>query len=186
MIETRWGWLGDHLAVDLANTVRRRGRLMTELLNEPGDLAAWLGHQRHRVPVPQPVDAPVLYDVVSLRDRALHLVRAAVDQRTLPREDVAIVNEIVRRTPIPHLLVERAGSSVMPLAETGNTRSDLLATLAASVIDLLGDPDLYDLGFCDAPSCGQYFHRSRPNQLWCCPRCGDRARSARAHGRARG
>lgn len=178
---TRWDWLGEHLAVDLVNTVRRRGRVMAELWHEPGDLAVWLGHQSHRVPVPDVVNALVLNDVVTLRNRARRLVRAGVDQRPLPPEDTAMVNQIVRQTPIPHLLGERAGSSVMPLAATGSPRQDLLATLAASVIDLLGDPDLHDLGFCDAPSCGQYFHRSRPNQLWCCPRCGTRARSARAH-----
>lgn len=184
--ETRWDWLGEHLTVDLANTVRRRGWVTRELLTTPNDLEVWLGLQEHRVPVPEPVDARVLDELVAVRDAALRLLAAAVDQRPFPREDAELVNAIVTRTPIPHLLTDRAGSSVMPPVETGNVRSDLMATLAAAIVDLLGDPDLRDLGFCDAPSCGQYFHRSRPNQLWCCPSCGDRARSARAHRKARG
>lgn len=185
MTETQWDWLGEHLAVDLVNTVRRRGQMTRELLTEPHDLEVWLGFQDRRVPVPETVDARVLEEVLGVRDAALSLLQAGVDHRPLPREDAELVNEIVRQTPIPHLLCDRAGSSVLPLANTGNAKGDLLATLAAAVIDLLGDPDLRDLGFCDAPSCGQYFHRSRPNQLWCCPSCGDRARSARAHRKAR-
>jgi predicted RNA-binding Zn ribbon-like protein len=35
------------------------------------------------------------------------------------------------------------------------------------------------VGFCDAPSCGQFFERSRISQLWCSHACGTRARVAR-------
>lgn len=185
MTGIRWDWLGDHLAVDLANTVRRRGRLMGELLDSPTDLAVWLAHEAHRVPVPEPVDAQVLEEFVLLRDVALRLLQAAIEGKPFSTKDVAVVNEIVRQAPLPHLLSERAGTSAMAIAATGDRQSDLMATLAASIVDLLADPGLHDLGFCDAPSCGQYFHRARPNQQWCCPSCGDRARSARAHRKAR-
>src|SRR3954447_9124809 len=35
------------------------------------------------------------------------------------------------------------------------------------------------IGFCDAPSCGLFFERTRRNQRWCSPECGNRARVAR-------
>ncbi len=60
-----------------------------------------------------------------------------------------------------------------------------MADLAFAVIDLLTRPDLANLALCDAPSCGQLFHRDRPNQQWCNPACGDRVRSARHHQRRR-
>ena len=34
------------------------------------------------------------------------------------------------------------------------------------------------VGFCDAPSCGQFFERRRVSQLWCSDACGTRARVA--------
>lgn len=71
----------------------------------------------------------------------------------------------------------------MAAARFGDARRDLLATLAAAIVDLLGAPDLHQLAFCDAPSCGQFFHRQRANQTWCCPGCGDRVRSARHYER---
>lgn len=180
----RWDWLGEHLAVDLANTVRRRGRVMTELLTEPADLAGWLAGERDRLVAPERVDADLLEEFVVLRDHALRLLRAADDRQQLPADAVAAVNQIALQAPLPRLLNARAGRSVTSRPDTGSQRMDLLATLAAAVVDLLSDPELYHLGFCDAPSCGQYFHRRRPNQAWCCPRCGDRARSARHHQRA--
>lgn len=181
MAETLWDWLGEHLAVDVLNTVQRRGDVTHELLNEPQDLSSWLGHQAHRAPVPEPVDAELLEEFVAVRDAALNLARASVKGRLLPGADVETINVIASRSPIPRLLGTHAGAAVIPPSRSGSQRDDLLATLAAAIIDLLSDPNLRDLSFCDAPSCGQYFHRSRPNQRWCCARCGDRARSARSY-----
>jgi predicted RNA-binding Zn ribbon-like protein len=35
------------------------------------------------------------------------------------------------------------------------------------------------IALCDAPGCGQLYLRGRPNQQWCNPHCGTRARSQR-------
>ena len=41
------------------------------------------------------------------------------------------------------------------------------------------------LAYCDAPSCGQFFMRSRRDQRWCGPACGTRTRVARHASRKR-
>jgi predicted RNA-binding Zn ribbon-like protein len=174
-----WDWLGEHLAVDLVNTVRRRGQVMTELLEEPTDLAGWLQVESDRLVVPAPVDQALLGEFVRLRDHTLQMLRAAVRGEPLPADSVAAVNAIVVQDPVPRILTETAGESAMGTGRTGDPAKDLLARLAAAVVDLLSAPDLRRLAFCDAPSCGQYFQRRRPNQKWCCPACGDRARVAR-------
>ena len=40
-------------------------------------------------------------------------------------------------------------------------------------------PDAAAVALCDAPGCGQLYLRGRPNQQWCNPHCGTRARSQR-------
>jgi len=52
----------------------------------------------------------------------------------------------------------------------------LLALVAHSAVEVIADPDV---ALCDAPSCGQLFIRTRGNQRWCGPACGNRARVAR-------
>lgn len=186
MTENKWCWLGDHLAVDLANTVRRRSNAMTELLNEPADLAEWLERERERVPCPEVVDAALFEAFLELRDNALVLLRAAVNGEPLPSIATAYVNAIVRRIPLPRVLGEHAGSTITIPIQSENECQTLLAILADAIVDLLGERQLHHLAFCDAPSCGQFFHRQRPNQHWCCSACGDRARSARYHKRSSG
>ena len=81
MATVKWDWLGDPLALDLVNTVRRRGWDNTELIGSPADLREWLdrphnpadrhqgaarpprGHlaqylQPGRLPPPQPARQP--------------------------------------------------------------------------------------------------------------------------------
>jgi predicted RNA-binding Zn ribbon-like protein len=55
----------------------------------------------------------------------------------------------------------------------------LCADIAAAAIDLLTGPDAAAVALCDAPGCGQLYLRGRPNQQWCNPHCGTRARSQR-------
>ena len=69
-------------------------------------------------------------------------------------------------------MLEPAGE-VDPLEE-------LLARVAVSAIELAEE----GIGFCDAPSCGQFFARDRSNQKWCSNHCGTRARVARHAARA--
>ena len=49
--EKVWDWLGEPLAVDFANTVRRSGWHYRELLEDGGDVASWSQRQAGRVPV---------------------------------------------------------------------------------------------------------------------------------------
>src|SRR5689334_17152315 len=56
MTVARWSWLGDRLALDVANTVRRRGWRYTELITSPVDLREWLARERGRLH--RPSDRP--------------------------------------------------------------------------------------------------------------------------------
>src|SRR6476619_1126936 len=74
----RWSWLGEPLAVDFANTVRRRGGDYTELLRTGADLCAWAEHEASRVPDPSEYAADHrLEEVRALRDAIFALLLSA-------------------------------------------------------------------------------------------------------------
>ena len=170
MVEA-WSWLGDPLAIDLANTVRRRGSRYTDLINSPADLRIWLEYERKRVRIPPNVDDKLMAEFLVVRDQVLRILRAAADGWVLPAADVAAINERVRNAPTVRLLATLTGRHLV----TPVTRADL----AASVVELLSGPDAEVLALCDAPGCGQFYLRGRPNQNWCSPQCGARARAQR-------
>lgn len=179
MKETSWNWLGDHLAVDLVNTVHRNEGVTTELLVDATALAVWFQHERERFPRLPRADHGTLRRLVALRDAALDVIDAAFANRTLPTDQVQFFNKLILGNPMPRLL-SCGGQRTAPFqSSTSDPLTDVEAVLANAVVDLLAHDSLHELAFCDAPACGQYFHRKRTNQTWCCPACGDRARVAR-------
>jgi predicted RNA-binding Zn ribbon-like protein len=181
-----WEWLGDHLAIDLANTVRRHRDGERELLSAPGDLAAWLHREAGRVPAVERVDEPLVVRVRALRDHALAVLRATARGAPAPPPSVAAINAIVVAWPTVRTLDAAAGAAATRLLNDPGPDDALLATLAAAIIDLHAGPDARRLALCDAPSCGQLFLRGRAQQRWCGPGCGNRARAARHHTRVHG
>jgi predicted RNA-binding Zn ribbon-like protein len=183
---TDWDWLGDDLALDLANTVRRRRDREVDLLDGPAALRAWLDREAGRVPAPDTVDGAALERFRALRDDALAVLRAAGRDAPLPAGAAAGVNAIARARPAVRLLGDRAGTTSTVVLHASDALDELLAVLAAAVVDLVARPGAGGIALCDAPSCGQLFLRGRADQLWCGPACGLRARAARHHARQRG
>lgn len=179
MAIVRWSWLGDPLAIDLVNTVRRRGWQFTELIQSPDDLRDWLDREQDRVTAPAEVDDDLVTRFLALRDHALDLLRAAAAGQPWPAEAIAAVNALVLAAPSTRLLTgEPGGYRTQPVTEA-DPAGRLLGDLAAAMIDLLTGPDAPGLTLCDAPGCGHLYLRHRPNQQWCGPRCGTRARTGR-------
>jgi predicted RNA-binding Zn ribbon-like protein len=174
-----WSWLGDPLAIDLANTVRRRGSRYTDLIATPADLRVWLEYERKRVRIPPRVDDKLTAEFLVVRDQVLRILRAAADGWELPAADVAAINERVRNAPTVRLLATLTGRHLITPVTRAAPGTRLLADLAASVVELLSGPDAEFLALCDAPGCGQFYLRGRPNQNWCSPQCGARARAQR-------
>ncbi len=168
-----WDWLGEALAVDFANTTKRSGGAERELLERAEDLVTWAACQAGRVPE---VDADVvrLGEVLTLRDDVKALLHAAVAGERPPGPAAERVNARVRAAPlVPQL---REGEVLLAPAAAVAPLDELLARVAQSAIELAAEGGV---GFCDAPSCGQFFQRRRVSQLWCSDACGTRARVAR-------
>lgn len=173
-MKTTWAWLGDHLAVDFANTVRVVKNSTVELIGSVEEFHEW--HKAEPAQLPNAVLTPEsLRSFLDLRDCSLRLVHAAVSETRLPPADISMINEAIEVGGTVRLLGSVAGIS--RLQSGAGTGVDALAgVLAAAVVDLLAREDLANVAVCPAPSCGQLFHRARPNQLWCSPGCGNRAR----------
>ena len=184
MTVARWSWLGDPLAIDVANTVRRRGWRYIELITQPADLRAWLDHERGRLALPAEVDTVMVSRFLLIRDRVLRVLRIAADGTALPAADVHAINELAAAAPTVRLLGAEPGQHFTRPVTQADPATRLSADIAAATIDLLTGPDTDTIALCDAPGCGQLYLSGRPNQQWCNPHCGTRARSQRHTDRA--
>src|SRR5687767_10310249 len=91
--EKLWDWLGEPLAVDFANTVRRSGWHYRELLEGGADVASWSARQGGRVPVLTAGTAQArLAEVRAVRDDVFALLLAAARGDSPPGEPVARIN----------------------------------------------------------------------------------------------
>lgn len=176
-------WLGESLAIDLANTVMVVGDgESVDLLASADDLRDWLLRERSRL---DECDFATghLEEVRELRDAVRELLAAAAEGGALRTQALERVNAASAAAPVaPQLSIEEGYLKAGTPVENGGPLSRLLGTLARSAIDLLGDPEHKDLRICTAPSCGMFFVGAR---RWCCSACGNRARVARHYERAR-
>jgi predicted RNA-binding Zn ribbon-like protein len=179
MTVARWSWLGDRLAIDVANTVRRRGWRYLELITSPADLGSWLDHERGRLAVPAQVDTALTGRFLAARDHVLRVLRAAASGSFLPTADIDAINALAAAAPTIRLLSTQPGQHLTRPVTRADQATRLCADIAAATIDLLTGPDAAAIALCDAPGCGQLYLRGRPNQQWCNPHCGTRARSQR-------
>jgi predicted RNA-binding Zn ribbon-like protein len=175
-----WDWLGEPLAVDVANTVRRHGMTYVDLWRTGDDVVRWARLQNGRVPVPdrQLIEAR-LDELRSARDDVFALLLATTSGVRLPEHLTARINERARTFVVVRQLTDTAGHVVVHAVDPADPIDELIGGCNAAAIDLVGGAGHADLGFCDAPSCGQFFMRERPNKRWCGPACGTRARVAR-------
>ena len=184
MVE-RWSWLGDPLAVDVANTVQLRGEAYIDLLQTPADLAEWAYRETSRIPaLLDPVRPDQLTHFLRARDSILALLRSAAGDNTPPQAAVDTLNAILVDRPVIRLLTPAGEVGDVHLLDRRDPVEDLVAEAAFDAVELLHGPDRDRLKLCLAPSCGQLYLRHRTNQRWCSDDCGNRARGARHHQRS--
>lgn len=171
-------WLGEPLAIDLANTVMVvREDETVDLLAAPEDLRRWLEAERGRLGEYR-FDPADLDEIRALRDATRELLDAAAKRSGLPEQALDRLNAASAGAPVaPQLNGEFVAAE---RAEDEASIDWLLGTLARSTIALLAGPEREQLEVCRAPSCGMFFVGAR---RWCCSACGNRARAARHYRR---
>lgn len=177
-------WLGEPLAIDLANTVMvvREGEAL-DLLATPDDLRRWLEAERGLLG-DCAFAVSHLEEIRALRDAVRSLLAAWAEGRVPPTEALERVNAVSAAAPLaPQLKLADTGR--LELAErTGESDAlaQLLGRLARATIELLTGPSRERLHLCRAPSCGMFFLGAR---RWCSAACGNRARAARYYRRTK-
>jgi predicted RNA-binding Zn ribbon-like protein len=133
-----------------------------EMLTAPQRLSEW-AVQAALVDVPIELTDDELIAATELREAIYRIVSARLECQPLEVADVDLVNEQASRPQLaprlqPDGSVSREG-----------TASQLLARLAADVLDLLAGPDMDKVKRCSHPNCSRlYIDASRAqNRHWC-------------------
>jgi predicted RNA-binding Zn ribbon-like protein len=166
-------YVSGRLCLDFAGTLKHRGGAEAEeLLSDPRLLSEW-ARQAGLVDAAIEVSKDDLEAAIALREAAYRIVVARLEQRRPPVADVELLNEWASAPRLtPRLL------------RTGTTRREgsaaqLLATLAADLVDLLAGPGIDNVKRCAHAGCTRlYVDSSRGhNRHWCgMGTCGNQAK----------
>ncbi|MEU6854955.1 ABATE domain-containing protein [Actinacidiphila alni] len=196
---------GDHLALDLAVTIRHDGHGgVADDLAEAVGLTRWV--RAHAAAFGEAAAVAAEFSADEAARTAVVEVRAAVralfaravlpgppssaDAGRLPsaRQALDRLNAVSALVPVaPRLDWPDGGAPAAGHTVPGSPApADRLgAALARSAVAFLAGPDRELLRACPAPRCVRYFVKEHARQEWCKPSCGNRARVARHHARRR-
>jgi predicted RNA-binding Zn ribbon-like protein len=165
-------YLSGRRCLNFVGTMKHRNSAREELLTEPKLLSDW-AVQGGLVDAAIDVTDDDLVAAIELREATYRTVTARLDGRRLQPADVDLLNERASGAQLtPRLL--RTGA-----ARREGTPSQLLATLAADLLDLLAGADIDNVKRCVHPDCTRlYVDASRAkNRLWCgMGTCGNKAK----------
>ncbi|WP_369175285.1 ABATE domain-containing protein [Streptomyces sp. R28] len=159
------------------------GGQFVDLIGTPAAANRWLS-DRGLAPVDADLRDMCAAQLRSLREQIRALFASRVEALPALPAALAAVNDALTRVPTAPLLQwdEKNGPYRAAPHPTTEIVDHALATLAADAADLLTSPDAERLTACGSPPCNRYLLR-HGRRHWCCTRCGDRARAARAYAR---
>jgi predicted RNA-binding Zn ribbon-like protein len=159
--------------LDFAGTLKYRGSSKTEeLLTNPQRLSDW-ALQAGLVDAVIEITDDELAAAIVLREAIYRIVMARREGRRPKVADVDLLNEHASQPQLTPRL-DRTGS-----ARRDGTASQLLASVAADLLDLLAGADIERVKSCSHPGCTRlYLDSSRAqNRHWCgMSTCGNRAK----------
>jgi predicted RNA-binding Zn ribbon-like protein len=165
-------YVGGRQCLNFAGTMKHRNSSREELLTGPTLLSDW-AVQAGLVDAAIEVTDDDVASAIELREAIYRTVSARLEGRQPKAGDVNLLNERAEQLQLtPRLL------------PTGDTRREgttaqLLASLAADLLDLLAGPDIEDVKRCSHPDCTRlYVDSSRAkNRHWCgMGTCGNKAK----------
>jgi predicted RNA-binding Zn ribbon-like protein len=158
--------------LDFAGTMKHRSSAREELLTEPKLLSDWAVQAGL---VDEAIDATEddCASAIELREAIYRTVCARLEKRRPHTSDIDLLNELAPRPQLaPRLL--RSGAT-----RRDGTVAQLLASLAADLLDLMAGPDIENVKRCSDPDCTRlYLDSSRAkNRHWCgMATCGNKAK----------
>lgn len=178
---TTWTWLIEPLPLDVANTCRWADGSRTEYLREPADLSSWLDVVRPRLPrhhfaLPETLTGLDLRRFHDLRDVLIDIFGALGEESPAGPEALEALATTCLAHPVITVLDQDGPAWAAP--DERHPAGNLLGLVAAESVSLLST-SAERIALCRAPGCHWLYLQSRPNQRWCRPECGNRARVSR-------
>lgn len=158
--------------LDFFGTLKHRDSSREELLTQPQSLSDW-AVQADLVDTAFDVADDDLAAAIALREAGYRTVVARLDGHGPRAGDVMLINQWAARPRLTPRL-HRSGS-----VSRDGSASQLLATLAADLLDLLAGAEFANVKRCAHPECTRlYLDSSRAkNRHWCgMSTCGNRAK----------
>jgi predicted RNA-binding Zn ribbon-like protein len=158
----KFGFVCGRACLNFAGTVRHRYTSPEERLTSPEILSEW-AVQAELVDADIEVSDRDLAAAIDVREAIFRTATARLDGREPEPADVDLLNE---RAAQPQLTPR-----LLPDGETrrDGTAAQLIASLAADLLDLLAGPGIANVKRCDHPNCSLlYVDSSRAkNRHWC-------------------
>jgi predicted RNA-binding Zn ribbon-like protein len=168
----KFKYVSGRRCLDFAGTLRHRTSRREELLTDPQQLSDW-ALQAGLLDTAIDVTDDELAAAIALREASYRVVIARLEGRRPEGADVDLLTEHASRPQLTPRLHSDGSVS------REGTVSQLLAMLAADVLDLLAGPDIGKVKNCSDPGCTRlYIDASRGrNRHWCgMGTCGNRAK----------
>ncbi|GAA2598055.1 CGNR zinc finger domain-containing protein [Winogradskya consettensis] len=167
-------------SLDFAGTLKWRRRAQgEEQLSSPADLASWASSASLGDIPAGPANFAA---AISAREAIYRVIRSRLDGAAPAATDVTLINSLARGPRLtPTLLADGQ------MTRTGTTE-ELLATLAADLLDLLSSDEIDRVKGCANSDCTRlYLDASRlGNRQWCgMAECGNRAKVSAFRARRR-
>jgi predicted RNA-binding Zn ribbon-like protein len=167
-----FNYVSGRRCLDFVGTMKYRTSMREELLTDPGLLSDW-AVQAGLLDAGSDVTHDDLAAAIELREAIYRTVIARLEHRRPQPADVDLLNEHASRPQLTPRL-HRTGST-----SREGTPSQLLASLAADLLDLLAGADIDNVKRCAHPGCTRlYLDSSRAkNRHWCgMGTCGNKAK----------
>ncbi|SOX54175.1 hypothetical protein MAAFP003_2851, partial [Mycobacterium ahvazicum] len=158
----QFGFVCGRACLNFAGTLKHRNTSREERLIEPAVLSEW-AVQAGLVDAAIAVTDDDLATAIAVREAIYRTVTARLDAREPEPADVELLNEQASRPALTPRLLPNGDTS------REGTAPQLIAGLAADLLDLLAGPDIDNVKRCDHPDCSLlYVDSSRAkNRHWC-------------------
>jgi predicted RNA-binding Zn ribbon-like protein len=168
----KFTYVSGRRCLDFAGTLKYRTSTREDLLTDPRLLSDW-AVQARLLDAGVDVTDDDLAAAIALREAIYRTVIARLEHRRPQLADVNLLNEHASRPQLTPRL-QRSGST-----SREGTASQLVASLAADLLDLLAGADIENVKRCAHPGCTRlYLDSSRAkNRHWCgMGTCGNKAK----------
>ena len=168
----KFQYVSGRRCLDFAGTLKYRDSAREELLTNPQQLSDW-AVQAGLVDAVIEITDDELAAAIAVREAIYRVVFARLEGGRPEVADVDLLNEHASQPQLTPLLHPNGSVS------RDGTAPQLLARLAAELLDLLAGPDIEKVKECSHPGCTRlYIDASRAqNRHWCGMRtCGNRAK----------